>query len=100
MFFFLDFQFVTDYKLKVERRIYATTSSSIVVYICNVNVIISPTMQIKRETITTHNVRAYSTPEYGAANPNFTSLRNFQTYFLIDRQTHVFHDKCLGHGHP
>ena len=46
-------------------------------------------MQIKRETITTHNVRAYSTPEYGAANPNFTSLRSFQTYFLIDRQTCV-----------
>ena len=32
MFFFLGFQFVTDYKQKVERHIYATTSSSIIVY--------------------------------------------------------------------
>ena len=70
----------------------------VLVYSCNVNIIISPTMQIKWETITTHNMRAYSAPEYGAANPNFTCLRNFQTYFLIDR--HVFHDKCFGHGHP
>ena len=43
-------------------------------------------MQIKRETITTHNVRAYSTPEYGAANQILLACA---TSKLPDRQTCV-----------